>query len=261
MAVKACKGCGVMFDGPSRRRYCSERCRVRADYERGLNRECVCKRCNRTFRPKMNDRTTFCSRECSYAHRAHMRVELEALARIRANWRRAIRRMRRANKMPPKPCERCGRMFTGATPYTHAEQRFCSLKCSQNHSKGYACVDCGTLCVGNPRALRCAECRKRQARALHRKAKMIRKRRARRDGAEAVRADVVFVRDGYRCGICGRKTLKGKAVPHPRAPTLDHIIPLARGGKHRYDNVQCACFRCNTVAKDNAAGKQLLLIG
>jgi 5-methylcytosine-specific restriction endonuclease McrA len=35
-------------------------------------------------------------------------------------------------------------------------------------------------------------------------------------------------------------------VPHPLAPTLDHIVPLARGGHHTRDNTQCAHFSCNT---------------
>jgi hypothetical protein len=29
------------------------------------------------------------------------------------------------------------------------------------------------------------------------------------------------------------------------APELDHIIPLASGGAHVWDNVQCTCRKCN----------------
>jgi 5-methylcytosine-specific restriction endonuclease McrA len=68
----------------------------------------------------------------------------------------------------------------------------------------------------------------------------------------------VFERDGYRCRLCGIKT-KGE-VPAPTAPTLDHIIPMAQGGDHVYLNVQCACYRCNSLKGARAANDQLLLM-
>jgi 5-methylcytosine-specific restriction endonuclease McrA len=44
------------------------------------------------------------------------------------------------------------------------------------------------------------------------------------------------------------------------APTLDHIVPLSKGGSHTYDNLQCACFRCNcAVKRDGCANDQLRL--
>lgn len=87
------------------------------------------------------------------------------------------------------------------------------------------------------------------------------RRRARKK--DAYRADVsrskVFEADGYRCHLCRRKTDPTKAVPHPRAPTLDHVIPLARGGTHEPSNCRTACYRCNSVKGDRGGGEQLLL--
>ena len=57
----------------------------------------------------------------------------------------------------------------------------------------------------------------------------------------------VFERDGWRCQICGCDTpreLRGDRRA-PNAPQLDHIIPMSKGGGHTWDNVQCACARCN----------------
>jgi 5-methylcytosine-specific restriction endonuclease McrA len=42
----------------------------------------------------------------------------------------------------------------------------------------------------------------------------------------------------HRCAYCGRKM--GRL-------TVDHVIPLSRGGKHSKDNVVPACLHCNTV--------------
>jgi hypothetical protein len=75
---------------------------------------------------------------------------------------------------------------------------------------------------------------------------------------EVISPDVVFKRDHYRCQLCGAKT-NGKH-PHPRSPTIDHIVPLALGGDHSYLNVQCACYACNTRKGANAANDQLRLV-
>lgn len=34
------------------------------------------------------------------------------------------------------------------------------------------------------------------------------------------------------------------------AMTLDHIIPLSKGGSHTADNLQCAHFMCNSKKGD-----------
>lgn len=71
----------------------------------------------------------------------------------------------------------------------------------------------------------------------------------------------VFQRDGYRCHICRRKTTPAKVVPHPRAPTVDHLIPLSLGGAHEMANVATACFLCNCTKGATGSGDQLALIG
>lgn len=65
-------------------------------------------------------------------------------------------------------------------------------------------------------------------------------RRARLKGSVAERVDreVVFARDGWVCGICGLLADRDSA-------TVDHIIPIARGGPHTYANVQTAHRLCN----------------
>lgn len=46
------------------------------------------------------------------------------------------------------------------------------------------------------------------------------------------------------CGLCGGPIAYADA-------TIDHIIPLSRGGLHSYDNVQIAHGRCNRRKSNN----------
>ncbi|MFV8317041.1 HNH endonuclease [Mycobacterium sp. 23] len=79
--------------------------------------------------------------------------------------------------------------------------------------------------------------------------------------SEPVQRWRIFDRDRYRCHLCGRKTDKTKTVPHPHAPTIDHLIPIALGGRHEPANCACACFLCNSRKAATGAGDQLALIG
>lgn len=53
------------------------------------------------------------------------------------------------------------------------------------------------------------------------------------------------------CALCGRPVDKTLKYPHPMSATIDHIIPIDRGG-HPSDieNLQLAHFACNR-AKSN----------
>lgn len=48
----------------------------------------------------------------------------------------------------------------------------------------------------------------------------------------------LFARDSFLCLYCGRAFPKNEL-------TRDHIVPVSRGGKDRWENVVTACRRCN----------------
>lgn len=53
------------------------------------------------------------------------------------------------------------------------------------------------------------------------------------------------------CGICGKPVDKSLKFPHPLAPTVDHIIPIDRGGHpSAIENLQLAHFACNRAKSD-----------
>jgi len=48
----------------------------------------------------------------------------------------------------------------------------------------------------------------------------------------------IFARDEGRCQYCGKKFPTSEL-------SIDHVIPLSRGGQTRWENVACACTECN----------------
>lgn len=48
----------------------------------------------------------------------------------------------------------------------------------------------------------------------------------------------ILKRDGHRCMYCG--TSQGRM-------TVDHVVPKLRGGKDAWENLVCACHKCNNV--------------
>jgi len=83
-----------------------------------------------------------------------------------------------------------------------------------------------------------------------RKAAMSDYRHARRaqetaPGREFVDRYLVFERDNYACQLCGEHMNMEGPARSPRSPSIDHIIPLSRGGAHTYENTQAAHLVCN----------------
>lgn len=60
----------------------------------------------------------------------------------------------------------------------------------------------------------------------------------------------IFERDEWICGLCSTlidRHLRGDSWMRA---TLDHIVPLSKGGTHTFDNVQAAHWRCNMAKGD-----------
>ncbi len=88
------------------------------------------------------------------------------------------------------------------------------------------------------------------------------RRRAQKRGVDLKKFDdiEIFERDSWICQICGKKIDKRIKWPSPKSKSLDHIVPLLRGGSHVRQNVQATHLRCN-ISKSAKGGGQLKLIG
>lgn len=162
-------------------------------------------------------------------------------------------------------CEVCGAEYR---PYT-SRQRTCSPECKQVRDAAksreraalrratkprpkvnlgvVACEACGTKFVANGRRFRycTAECYESRRHADN--WKHLNARRARLRGAyvETVDRVAVFVRDNWICQICHSEIDPDLKFPHRRSATVDHIVPISRGGLHEMANAQSAHLSCN----------------
>lgn len=78
---------------------------------------------------------------------------------------------------------------------------------------------------------------------------------------EPVIASRIFERDGWRCYMCSRKLSPRSTFPHRRSATIDHLIPISKGGSHEPSNVRTACHACNSGKNNRGGNEQLMLIG
>lgn len=109
-------------------------------------------------------------------------------------------------------CQRCGADLTGL----RYSAIYCSGRCSDNATKA----------------------RKRAAGAQARKPLGRRLRHA------------VYLRDGWVCQICGVEVNLKALYPAADSATIDHIVPVVKGGTDDLSNLQTAHARCNLLKHD-----------
>jgi 5-methylcytosine-specific restriction endonuclease McrA len=90
------------------------------------------------------------------------------------------------------------------------------------------------------------------------------RRKALKKGASTgrpVRLAEIAERDGWRCSLCKKAVNPAVKWPDPKSPSLDHVVPLSKGGAHDPSNVALAHLGCNTAKNNRGGGEQLMLIG
>lgn len=120
-------------------------------------------------------------------------------------------------------------------PYTPVERVDASCDC------------CGAPFLADRRRWRycsveCFEANRNKANWKHLVARRSRLREAHVETFDRVE---IFERDCWVCRICGHPVDREANFPEPRSASLDHIVPVSRGGKHERANAQTACLYCN----------------
>lgn len=100
-----------------------------------------------------------------------------------------------------------------------------------------------------------AECRKKADNRQHELRKRLKRRTTMCD--RGITIERIIKRDGNKCWLCNKAvdyndyTIKGNHfVAGRNYPSLDHVVALANGGQHTWDNVRLAHRQCNTLKND-----------
>lgn len=142
-------------------------------------------------------------------------------------------------------CRPCGAAHAAAKRAPYEPKRYLPAICDM----------CGTPFMGNAKQTRycsrdCASANKNRANWPHLNARRARLREAFVEKFDRIE---IFERDGWVCGICGGDVDPDTAWPDPSSASLDHIVPVSRGGKHERANAQCSHLACNVKKGASAA--------
>lgn len=261
----SCRSCGKAVVGRNRK-YCDDCRRGRRCVDCGCSvasRSIRCKPCRARFQIKASNH-----RVCEHCRKPYIRKRRnhgEGLKYCSQQCAGAAKKSR-----PPSfsvvhqsKCGVCGKEWIG-----RRKQAICSDGCRkeirrtqsavalfreavQKRPTASACLECGVAFtpikfVDSP------FCCPEHSKAYYRRiVKALRKARLLGSRYEDVDPIKVFERDGWRCRACGcdaPRRLRGSLDDN--APELDHVVPLAAGGEHTYDNTQCLCRLCNQLKSD-----------
>lgn len=242
----ACETCGKTFRYHSMTRlekrkhhFCSAECAGTAQ------KSAICPICGKIFVTN-SDRVKYCSRECQhvsqkkYANKAERRKA--AKARYIEKHRdelAASAEMKKARRAELK-AEREALMDAAAEKKRLLKIHPCA-QCGAETDRPKYCSD------------RCQKTSYNNRKDKKRRAKL---RNALVDGNITL-ADV-FRNDMGMCYICGKPCLwddyvedAGTIICGPCYPSIDHVVPLSKGGKHSWENVRLACRKCNSEKSDH----------
>ena len=216
--------------------------------------DCKCRWCGSPFRMGHGTKRSgkFCSREHAWRN---MRLE-GIVSNLQTRFTDRVNLLASGRQR----CQRCNTFGVGQSRYCEP-CRDAVKRESLKYPLGNVTCECGReFNRTHHLRVRCEYCqsqRHRQTNAAAKKAAKARRRaRIKTTRVESVSPQEIFDRDGWMCGICGEEVLAGAQVPHPQAATIDHIVPLAKGGTHTADNLQCAHFICNCKKADYMPERQ-----
>lgn len=264
MKVYICQICGKKFTG-RKKKYCSQDCsdearRIRnrerwreanPEWDKDINK--VCEWCGKEFTvPARNAHIArFCSEECKQtrysrevrghgpaeeylkerrkqAEERQVEVERERVFRaLRTVLVKIIKLKEEEERIKEltRTCEECGKIFYDPHPLTLT----CSKKCSRR--------------------------RQNRVSKYYDKTRINKRNLVDKD----ISLEKLYKRDKGICYLCGERcdyndkviTKEGYYIVGETYPSIDHVKPLSKGGKHSWNNVRLAHHSCNTIKRDN----------
>ena len=236
-----CEICGEEYTG-HKRKYCSDECKKEArriynrerwrkqnpDWNKTITKEC--EHCNKTYevQGRYASQSRYCSNECQQAYysrqKGHKPMEEYLKELEQQKEERQVRlEEKREQQLSNLKCIECGGIFKG----TSLHQKLCSTECGRVRR--------------NKQQRLCKDKRINDDNNID----------------KDISLETLYKRDRGICYICGGKCdfgdhtqINGHFTAGPNYPSIDHIIPIARGGMHAWDNVKLAHHHCNSMKSD-----------
>lgn len=181
-----------------------------------------------------SDPCTYCSEPVEMASTSAGRGKMSHLKCKQAN----------APRTAPATCQECGASFQSVKRSDGRWTKCCSKSCNVQlqHAEGRPNIVYTERLTDE----------ERKRREFTRGELARRKRRARLAGVprEPYTTALIAVRDGFTCSLCGGLVDMAIKWPDLQSPSVDHVIPISRGGDDTLLNVALAHFGCN-VRKSN----------
>ncbi|MFC6292507.1 hypothetical protein BHU61_06705 [Macrococcus epidermidis] len=243
-----CKECNETFESIRyNNKFCSTRCKAKWNTryykENDISNTCECKQCNKVFEvPKKKGYKAIC-KECTYNNKTKHLVGMSCSL------------IGQHSSVFIKRCNQCNIYFT-----SNIRKQFCSEKCRKKSAVRIVyskkCKECGKHYSHSYQASRyCSvQCSKRYQ---NRQKEIKRRKRIMLNGSydTSISIERLIKRDGCKCYICGNDTDKTLHYNEDKYPTIEHVIPIAKGGIHAWENVKLACRSCNNEKGIKALGE------
>jgi len=240
-----CLNCGKELENKvMQSKFCNKICRC--DYlkkKRASKRvKRICQYCGNLFETNQ-PKAKYCSDKCQRKQHAKQYAGVH---------RRQLKERKYNTSMVSNYCicKNCKRHYI---PIKKDYNTFCSRECSYTYKKERRCKYCKIFKANKDDTYYCKNCAKKMAR--HRRRAIERNVKA-----EHVLFANILKRDRGKCQICGIRVHKRFNIQDLKSATIDHIIALSNGGQHTYDNVQLACWGCNSKKRNKKTWVQQLLI-
>jgi 5-methylcytosine-specific restriction endonuclease McrA len=264
LETRSCKGCGVEFQTTDPRKWLHKKGCGRAKVEKQTNQWLLANRpnfptepCLACGAPVVQYRTRRYDGEMRYCDRACM-PSPNPPPLAKAIW-------------PPRTYGACSAIPRGCSECRTGRQ---AGLCQQHHNRKFVlrqmlsvrlrwlmprqCTQCSATFTKFASVRLCDECRDHN-RAAQAKWMRIKRKHRMTGGDSDISPARLYERDQRMCSLCHRVTDHPRVWKQwrssnkwmPNAPTVDHIIPLAKGGTHTWENVQLAHWSCNGDKSDS----------
>lgn len=131
-----------------------------------------------------------------------------------------IEKFEKQQRLNNRVCNECGQVYNAE----HINQKYCSIKCARRHE--------------------------------NRMKEITRRKHIRLNGKVNwdISLDKLIKRDNNTCHICGGRcnyndyeAIGDNFIVGKDYPSIDHVIPVSKGGTHTWDNIKLAHHYCNTI--------------